>query len=115
MGAALPGEAVNPTTKTMSNGKASIPIDQIIERLGNGPVTADAIAAVLEIHWPSDAVTRLRGRKGLRVTVVGTVPRSANRPGPAKKLYRIEKADAVPIVPDCCGYCRLERIGRESQ
>lgn len=77
------------------------------------PITADEIGKIVGCHGP-DAVTRLRGRRDLRVSVVGTVPHPGERRGGPNKLYTINKITIIK-GPYCCGYCDMQRqLERES-
>lgn len=62
----------------------------LIKRSAETPMTAEEIGEVVGCYGP-DAVTRLRARKTLRVSIVGTVPSGGYR----KKLYRVEKVETV--------------------
>lgn len=76
-------------------------------------ITAGEIGKIVGCYGP-DAVTRLRGRRDLRVTVVGTTPHSGERRGGPNKLYKIDKVSIIK-GPYCCGYCEMQRqLERES-
>lgn len=81
--------------------------DKLFKRAAAGPLTADEIGSIVGCY-AADAVTRLRNRRDIRVTVVGHLSRRQGQMGPAKKLYRIERAKPI-TGPYCCGYCEQQR------
>ena len=77
--------------------------DKLFKEAAKGPLSAQQIGEIVGCY-PADALTRLRARTSVRVTVVAELP---NYRGP-RKLYKIERA--VPIKgPYCCGYCDQQR------
>lgn len=53
-------------------------------------MTADEIGDIVGCY-PADAVTRLRARRNVNVTIVGYLPRQDGQRGPQKRLYQVER------------------------
>lgn len=84
--------------------------DKLFRKAAIGPLTAAEVGKIVGCY-SADALTRLRTRRDVRVTIVGHLPRENGRQGPAKKLYKIERIDKSARVngPYCCGYCEQQR------
>lgn len=76
--------------------------DKLIKMSAQRPLTAREIGEVMNVYGP-DAVTRLRGRKHLQVTVIG---KKRNKEGYSNKLYKVQR---VLNSAYCCGYCEQQR------
>lgn len=76
---------------------------QLLRESVDHPLTADRIGELVGCYGP-DAVTRLRNRKDLRVSVVSIGVGSNHR----KRLYRVYHAPPIR-GPYCCGYCERQR------
>lgn len=66
---------------------------KLFEEAAKGPLTADEIGMILK-GLGSDAVTRLRARRSVSVTIVGTVP---GRKGRKRRLYKVERVPPTVI------------------
>lgn len=73
-----------------------------------GKLTATQIGEIVGCY-SADALTRLRARRNMRVTIVGTF--SPNGRGARRKLYVIEKVPPANVVKGayCCGFCERQR------
>jgi hypothetical protein len=79
---------------------------KLLKACATGPLTSVEIGKIVGCYGV-DAVTRLRGQKDLRVTIVGHLFGDDHR-GPSRKLYRVEKIGHVSRAY-CCGYCEKQR------
>lgn len=78
---------------------------KLLRESADHPLTAKRIGEILGCYGP-DAVTRLRARRSVRVTVVGE---TMGDNGYSKKLYRVESVQSMR-GPYCCGYCEQQRV-----
>lgn len=76
---------------------------KLFKEAAKGPLTAKQIGEIMGCY-SADALTRLRARRSVRVTVVAEFSRFR---GP-RKLYKIEKVQPVNGAY-CCGYCERQR------
>lgn len=81
--------------------------DKLVQISAVRPMTTDQIGEIVGCNG-FDALTRLRGRRDLRVTLTGTLPHNGKRRGGPSKLYKIEKVQVFK-GPYCCGYCEQQR------
>jgi hypothetical protein len=78
---------------------------KLLKEASAGSLTAARIGQIVGCY-SADALTRLRVRKDIPVTIVGKLPPDGS--GPPRKLYKIEKV--IPVSGAyCCGYCEQQR------
>lgn len=103
--------------------------DALVEASADHPITVTEIGEIVGCNG-FDALTRLRGRRDLRVVTVGQMPHNGKR-GPSRKLYRIEKVQvfdlkqlqqatetilrrldvALPLIPGAINWRGLHCVG----